>query len=522
MPKMRPLFDTSRNTSRSNDKKIAKKANAKLDRVAPTIRGGGSLLNRIMQIQQMVEQNLGMYREKYQIIQTEEELKAFVDNVIACGEVAIDTETTGLDPLQDMIAGVCVYSPNQPSAYIPINHISYITELPVPNQLPSEVVRDEFQRFLDAHVDIIMFNADFDIRVCRHGLGLKDIYCTWDCYLAQRILNENEEVNKLKPLHKKYVLNGEGDAFTFDELFKGIPFTMIPLQTAYLYAAHDPEITYEFYKYQRKYLREDSPREDMRKLYRLMMDIEMPCVPVVADMEDNGVLLDLECNERLKDKYHKLLDEREAKFHEMCEPYRDEIEQYRKKHNNLDEPINIKSTKQLCILLYDILGLEMYYDKKAKKLVKTTKEEHLATLDHDVARAILDYREFSTVVDTFIDKLPNCINPNDGRIHCKFNQYGADTGRFSSSDPNMQNIPSHVKDIRQMFVASNDTVEVIGTNDSFTVDKFSEVNTVDGWKYASCVSVGDKLVVDDDGERLEIIVRRIESLVDKNQIVYYV
>ena len=444
----------TRTNGKSSDKKLAQRVNAKSRVATPTIKGGGGLLDRIATINSMVDKNLGKYREKYQIIQTEEALREFVDNVITCGIVSIDTETTGLNPMQDTIAGVCVYSPNQKSAYIPLNHISYITEMIVPNQLPSDFVRSEFQRFLDKKVQIIMFNADFDIRVLRHGIGLNDIYCTWDCYLAQRLLNENEDSNALKKVHQKYVLNGQEDAFTFEELFKGIPFTMIPLQTAYLYAAHDPEITYELFDYQRRFIREDSPREDMRKIYKLFTEIEMPCVSVVADMEDNGILFDFDYNAKLKEKYHKLLDEREAEFHKSYKKYNKQVEAYRNKNGKLDNPINIKSTDQLAILLYDIIGLEPYYDKRKKKEVRTTKEDYLVTLDDDVARAILKYREFSTIVDTFIDKMPNCVNPEDGKIHCKFNQYGARTGRFSSSDPNLQNIPSHIKDIRRMFTAS--------------------------------------------------------------------
>lgn len=453
MPSVFSLFDDEpRKVGKSKDKSILSKA-GKLKQVAPTIKGGGNLLDRIRSAQALTEKHLGKYKDDYILMQDEDALSDYVNQIIKDGICAIDTETTGLDPMLDTIAGISLYSPNNKACYIPLNHISYITNMIVPNQLPCDTVKRLFQRFLDRKVQIIMFNADFDIRVLRHGIGLNDIYCTWDCYLAQRLLNENEPVNKLKPLHAKYVSKGE-EAFTFEDLFKGIPFTMIPLQTAYLYAAHDPKITFELYEYQHRWIREDSDREDMRKLYKLFMDIEMQVVPVVADMEDNGVCLSIERNEQLKAKYHPILDEREKKFHEVCKPYEKEIEQYRNKHGGLDNPINIKSTKQLGILLYDILGLEQMYDKKSKKYVKTTKEEHLQTLDHPVAKAILDYREFSTVVDTFIDKLPNCINPNDGKIHCKFNQYGAKTGRFSSSDPNMQNIPSHVKDIRQMFVAS--------------------------------------------------------------------
>lgn len=455
MPSVKSLFgDITRTTGKSSDKKLAQRVNAKSRVATPTIKGGGGLLDRIATINSMVDKHLGKYREEYQIIQTEEALHEFVDNVIDCGIVSIDTETTGLDPMQDTIAGICVYSPNQKSSYIPLNHISYITEMTVPNQLPPDLIRSEFQRFLDAKVQIIMFNADFDIRVLRHGIALKDIYCTWDCYLAQWLLNENEDSNALKKVHQKYVLDGKEDAFTFDEFFKGIPFTMIPLQTAYLYAAHDPIITYELYEYQHRFIREDSPREDMQKIYKLFTEIEMPCVPVVADMEDNGILFDFEYNAKLKEKYHKLLDEREEDFHKSYSEYSQQVDAYRNKYGKLDKPINIKSTDQLAILLYDIMGCEPFYDKRKKKVVRTTSAEYLAILNNKVTHAILRYREFSTIVDTFIDKMPNCVNPKDNRVHCKFNQYGARTGRFSSENPNMQNIPSHNKDIRKMFTAS--------------------------------------------------------------------
>ena len=101
------------------------------------------------------------------------------------------------------------------------------------------------------------------------------------------------------------------------------------------------------------------------------------------------------------------------------------------------------------------MGCEVPVDKKTKKEVRTTNEATLKSMDNPVAKAVLDYREFSTIVDTFIDKLPNCVNPKDGRIHCSFNQYGARTGRMSSENPNLQNIPSHNKEIRKMFVASD-------------------------------------------------------------------
>ncbi len=435
---------------------LAKKSGT-VKKSVPTVKGGGSIISRIQSIVATVETKLGKYRDEYILIRDEETLIKYLDKCIENGIISLDTETTGLDPMMDDIVGICIYTPDMQSAYIPINHISYITQERVDNQLSIDFLREQFTRLFESKIDVIMFNADFDIRVMRNQVGVKNIYCTWDCYLAARCLNENEPVNKLKPLHKKYVLDGKEDAFTFDDLFKGITFNLIPIKTAYLYAAHDPIVTYELYLYQKQYLREDIEREDLRQVYWVFKNIEMPCVLPVCDLEDTGVAFDFEYNDKLKEKYHKLLDERIEAFNKVCNVHADKISAYKKTNPGckLEDPINIASPTQLAILLYDILKCPLFYDKKKKQETRSTSEDALLKLDNPVAKAILDYRELSTIVSTFIDKLPECVNPNDGRIHGKFNQYGADTGRFSSSDPNLQNIPSHNKDIRPMFKATD-------------------------------------------------------------------
>lgn len=457
-----PLFSIPKRAGREQDNKLAKKSNTSR-KAQTTVRGGNSLLAQINQIKAMVEKNLGQFKDDYVIIRTEETLHKYFMWCIDNGVVAIDTETTGLDPILDSIVGLCLYTPNHKPAYVPINHTSYVTGARVDNQLTEQQVANQFDMLIKHHPDIIMFNAKFDMRVIRNQLGVKDIYCTWDAYLAARLMNENEERNGLKALHNKYVLDGKGDAFSFDDLFKGIPADKIPINTFYLYAAHDAIITYELYQYQKQFVYYDAtkPHEDrngMNGVSWVFFNIEMPCIKVVCDMEDNGIKFDFEYNQFLKDKYHALLDDRIKQFNAICDTYRDEIEAYRRKMGvncKLDDPINIKSSTQLAILLYDIMGCEVPVDKKTKKEVRTTNEATLKSMDNPVAKAVLDYREFSTIVDTFIDKLPDCVNPKDGRIHCSFNQYGARTGRFSSENPNMQNIPSHNKEIRKMFVASD-------------------------------------------------------------------
>lgn len=435
---------------------LAKKSGT-VKKSVPTVKGGGSIISRIQSIVATVETKLGKYRDEYILIRDEETLIKYLDKCVENGIISLDTETTGLDPMMDDIVGICIYTPDMQSAYIPINHISYITQEKVDNQLSIDFLREQFTRLFEHKIECIMFNADFDIRVMRNQVGVKNIYCTWDCYLAARCLNENEPVNKLKPLHKKYVLDGKEDAFTFDDLFKGITFNLIPIKTAYLYAAHDPIVTYELYLYQKQYLREDIEREDLRQVYWVFKNIEMPCVLPVCDLEDTGVAFDFEYNDKLKEKYHKLLDERIEAFNKVCNVHADKISAYKKMNPGckLEDPINIASPTQLAILLYDVLKCPLFYDKKKKQETRSTSEDALLKLDNPVAKAILDYRELSTIVSTFIDKLPECVNPNDGRIHGRFNQYGADTGRFSSSDPNLQNIPSHNKDIRPMFKATD-------------------------------------------------------------------
>ena len=455
------LFDVPnpKRAGREQDKAIASKSKYKAKNTT-TVKGSG-VLGQINQIKAMVEKNLGQFKDDFIIIQDEETWHNYIESALTEGIISIDTETTGLDPIQDDIVGLCLYVPGQKAAYVPINHVSYVTGVKVDNQLSKEVIKKELDRLQHEEwspfVKVVMFNAKFDIRVLRNQL---DVYleCQWDCYLAARLMNENEESSGLKALHKKYVLDGQGDAFSFDALFKGITADKIPINSFYLYAAHDAIITYELCEYQKQYLyyEPDKPNEDrngMNGVSWVFFNIEMPCVKVVCDMEDNGIKFDFEYQQMLSEKYNQLLKEKTEEFYKCCSVYDKEIEEYKKKNINhkLDTPINIGSPTQIAILLYDILQIE----PPDPKSPRGTGEAILQKIDNPIAKAILDYREMSKLVTTYIDKLPNCVNPKDGRIHCSFNQYGADTGRFSSSDPNLQNIPSHNKDIRKMFVASD-------------------------------------------------------------------
>lgn len=442
------LFEVPARAGKTQDNKVAKRSKSVV-KSTTTIRGG--ILGKINEIKARVETNLGQFRDEYILIKEKEVLHDYITDCIGNGYISIDTETNGLDPLQDNLVGICPYTRGQRGAYIPLNHISYVTGVKAEGQLPMDFVISEFKRLLEKKPEIDMFNAKFDIRFLRAN-GLPEIYCTWDGYLASQLLNENEPTHGLKQLHRKYVLNGKGDAFSFDELFKGITFDKIPASVGYLYAAHDPVITTELCDYQRKYLREDNERKDMRDIYWVFKNIEMPCISVVADMEDAGIEFDMNYQQKLSSKYNALLEEKKEKFYRICDDFGTDLDKYREKQgvaNKLEYPININSSAQIAIMLYDVLKIEPVDPKSPRG----TGEEILAKIDHPVAKAILEHREVKKLLSTYVDKLPDCVNPKDGRIHCSFNQYGAKTGRFSSSDPNLQNIPSHNKDIRKMFKA---------------------------------------------------------------------
>ena len=448
-----PLFDIPKRENK--DKAIVEKLGKK--KAPVTVRSNG-LLSQITQINSTVDEYLGKYKDEYQLITTEEELQKYLSAIKKNGIYAIDTETTGLDPILDKIVGFSLYTPNEKAVYVPINHVSYITGDRISEQLTEAQAGRllEELRYVDRSV---MFNASFDIRVIKNQLGVK-LTCWWDCYLASRLMNENEQHKGLKALHQKYILEDKEDEFRFESLFKGIVFDKIPIKTAYLYAAHDARITYELYEFQEHWVRLDHPRQDMRDIAWVFHNIEMPCVAVVAEMEDTGIELDINYAHELSERYTAQLQSVTERFYEVLNKYSSKIDSFVRTHENakLDNPINIASASQIATLLYDILGVESV-DKKfprgtGEAILHKIAEQHQDGID-EVCNVLLEYREVSKLINTYIDKLPKCVNHKDGRIHCKFNQYGADTGRFSSSDPNLQNIPSHNKDIRKMFKATD-------------------------------------------------------------------
>jgi len=447
-------------SSKEVDRAIVNKSTNKRSTSSFTVKGGANnLLARIALINSLVESKLGKYKDDYIYYMADDETKfrEYIYHIISNGDFAIDTETTGLNPITNHIVGLSLYTPGEKALYVPLHNKSYITGIEVEGQLETKFVAEQLQRI--AGLRSRYHNAKFDIRVIHNNLGVY-IPAWFDTQIAGNCLNENEP-HKLKVLHSKYVLEGKEDEFSFGQLFEGITFDMVPIKTGYIYAARDAIDTWELADFQLPYLTQGNSlceEYGLHDVSKVFWNIEMPFVDVIVDMEQTGITLDPEYAKELSVKYHKILDEQMSNYCKILDENKDKIEAYKRKHpdNKLSDPISVSSPKQLAVLLYDILGIT----PPDKDNPRGTGEEILEKIDHPICKAILDYRGTEKLLGTYIDKMPEIMI--DGKIHCEFNQYGAKTGRLSSENPNMQNIPSHNKDIRKMFVARPGYVLISG------------------------------------------------------------
>lgn len=430
-----PEFDV-RKTSKEKDKAALSKSSQKS---SGTRVKTNTLIDKLEIIKIEVLRNLGKYKDTTIVIRDQETLHKYIEASVKNGILAIDTETTGLNPFVDNVVGLCLYTPNEKQAYIPINHVSYMDGNRLANQLTESQIAEELNYLGDTK--IVMHNAKFDKRMLKNQCKA-DVSVYWDTMLGARCINELESA-ALKFQYATHI-EGHSKEYDFDSLFKGVCFNLIPIDIAALYAATDPFITYELYEYQKEIL----DRPENSKVKSILLDIEMPLLEVVCAMEDYGIKIDTKYANELSVIYHSKLDDIMVKVNEELDKYSQQIKQYKITHPSvkLSDPISISSPVQLAILLYDILKLPQVSGRG-------TGEEVLKKLNIPLCDVILEYRGVSKLLTTYIDKLPG-VAEKDGRIHASFNQVGADTGRLSSSDPNLQNIPSHDKLIRKMFVAS--------------------------------------------------------------------
>ena len=167
--------------------------------------------------------------------------------------------------------------------------------------------------------------------------------------------------------------------------------------------------------------------------------------------------------------------------------------------------MNLASPTQLAILLYDVLKIKAV----SQKSPRGTGEDILKKINLPICDLILEERGLLKLINTYIDKLPECISERDGRLHAHFNQYGAATGRFSSSDPNLQNIPSANNEIRLMFTATkNEDIITFDTDEYLEVDSWSELYIGDTWIKVSSIAIGDTLNIENDSFIVKNIINK--------------
>ena len=415
-----------------------------------------SIQEKLSIIKTEVYKTLGKYADNTEVITSKERFKEYIDKAIEAKIIALDTETNNsLDPITCKIMGLCLYVPNEKSVYIPVNHCD-LSGVKLFNQLTEQDIAEQLIRLND--VKIIMHNAKFDMRVVYNTIGVK-IPCYWDTMIGAKLLDENETrfggnyTLKWQYAHK---VDHDSAVYNIETFFKGVDYGYVDPEVFALYSATDAYATYRLYEYQlNEYMKPDN-----KGIFNVFQNIEMAVLPAVADIEDAGVCIDFDFSKKLSEKYHKKLDEVNAKLDSILSSYESEITRYKATHpdHKLSDPILISSSSQLATLLYDILKVPTVDKEKPRG----TGEDILKKINLPLCKVILDYRELQKLLTTYIDKLPEAVNPKTKKIHASFNQVGTDTGRFSSNEPNLQNIPSHNKEIRLMFKASPGCVIVGG------------------------------------------------------------
>lgn len=400
--------------------------------------------NIILEAKKMSEK----YADKYICITDSDEFIDYIDTIIANKRAAMDTETTGLDIFNDKVVGFSLHTEGKKACYVPLRHLSRISGQIDNKQLKPEFCAEQLKRLIGVKdLELDWFNAQFDLNMLHYNLGVNlwDIPAN-DASLMMRMLDtERHRDNNLKALHADFCAHTTRGP-RFNDLFPAGSFNVCPYNFASAYAARDAEMTTELVAYATQQLQ----LPENLDLWNVWLTIERPLIPVLLRMREKGVLIDQSLKAELTVKYRKLMDQAEQDFIHEYEPYIPKINQWRQKYNkvkgkNIDMPVKIGSDEQIGILLWDIMQLPHEEGAKADKdAIKATKSP--------IGDALLRYREAKKLLSTYLEGLDKFIQ-KDGCVHGGIKQLGADTSRTSAYDPNLQNIPSHNREIRQMYVA---------------------------------------------------------------------
>ena len=366
----------------------------------------------------------------YICISTKDLLEKVIKNASKAKTIAIDTETTGLDYMDTDLVGISLsYKPGE-AYYIPVNHQDDTVK-----QLKLNVVLDALKPVLESSNNkIIGQNIKFDRNVlAKYGINISSIKN--DTMMMSYVLDASATRHNLDAL-SSYYLNYKTSTFE-DVAGKGVKqvtFDQVPIEEATNYAAEDADITLRLYE-------ELNPKlESVASLKKLNDEIEIPLIEVLSEMEQNGAIL----NSKILSSQSKDLENRIKKLE-------------KKAYEIAGEEFNLGSTKQLREIFFDKLNYRII--KKTPGGQPSTDEKVLVELaeEYELPGVLLEHRTLSKLKSTYTDKLPGQISVSTGKVHTSFHQAVTTTGRLSSSDPNLQNIPIRTEDgrrIRQAFEPS--------------------------------------------------------------------
>ncbi|MGV6483032.1 DNA polymerase I [Stenotrophomonas indicatrix] len=367
---------------------------------------------------------------EYETVLTTEQLQAWVARVQQADLISFDTETDALDAMRARLVGISLAVEPGKAAYIPVGH-----DYPgAPAQLPLAQVLDALRPALqDPAKKKLGQHGKYDLHVLRrHGVDVQGYHD--DTMLESFVLNSTATRHDMDSLALRYL---GYNTIKFEEVAgkgaKQISFSQVGIDEASRYAAEDADITLRLHHaLQPQLLAEPT----LDSVYR---SIEMPLVPVLTSIEANGVRIDTDELRRQSQDLSSRMLAAQQKATELA-----------------GRSFNLDSPKQLQAVLFDELKLPAVV--KTPKGQPSTNEEALEAIaeQHELPRVILEYRGLAKLRSTYTDKLPEMVNPDTGRVHTSYHQSGAATGRLSSSDPNLQNIPIRTEDgrrIRRAFIA---------------------------------------------------------------------
>ena len=370
-------------------------------------------------------------KKNYHLIKDLKEIDDWINEAEEVGEVAVDTETSSLDPHQADLIGVSLSSKIGKACYIPLGHKSQ-------KNLNKELVLKKLKPLLeDSSIKKIGQNIKFDFIVLfKHGITVSTME---DTMLMSYVLDAGKNRHNMDSLSEIH-LNHK--TIAFKDLVgtgkKEINFKDVDVEKAKDYAAEDADITFRLYKKFHKSLKD----EKMVNIYELF---EKPMIKILAFMEIEGIKID--------NKFLKILS---SKFEKKIEKIQKDVFKISKKE------FNIASPKQLGEILYNELKIaDLKKTKKGSFATSASVLEDLAFKGHEFPQLVLDWRQVSKLKNTYSDSLPEHINPLTNRVHTSFLLAATTTGRLASSDPNLQNIPiksEDGRDIRKSFIAEKDNV----------------------------------------------------------------